>query len=530
MSLSSAPLSPTLRALLTSHGFVSASQVRQLSPSQLAAELGMDLLEALALLNALKPTPPHNHHQYSHHQPHRTQPSPAAAASSAALSSPSPPPAPPPLHAAIASVPPPPRSLFPSALSLFARRCGLQTENRGVGGGGGEGEEDGGGAAGGLSAASAAGVVSGVSASVFTLCQRLDGLLGDGVQLGELTEFCGAPGLGKTQLAVQLAVATSIPSSLGGVEGEAVYIDTEGSFVASRARDIAQGLQGHLDKLNRKRGSAAADASSPPHPRPSVESMLRGIHVFRVFDVVEQLSVVRHLPHFLSSHPRVRLLVIDSIAFHFRRGFEGDFSSRARLLANLAQQLLALAAKHRLAVVAINQVTTRIGGGGGGGGEAGIAADGGVGAGGVQQLSVGSGGGGGGVAGSDASASLAPALGESWSHSCTSRVLLFWKGTERWARIIKSPSRKQAACRYTITRDGIRDVKAAHNMNTTLTATAPQQQQQLQPHAQRGVERPSHPTPTALLHTAPSLDPPAAKRLAVAAFNTDPQTHQQQSP
>ena len=32
--------------------------------------------------------------------------------------------------------------------------------------------------------------------SIFTLCQKLDWLLGDGVRLSELTEFCGVPGVG----------------------------------------------------------------------------------------------------------------------------------------------------------------------------------------------------------------------------------------------------------------------------------------------------------------------------------------------
>ena len=506
MSLSSAPLSPSLRLLLSSHGFVSASQVRQLSPSQLAAELSIPLLDALALLTALKPPqtspspqPPGNQH-----------PPALAVPSHDALTSPPPPPA------SASQLLPSPAAAFPTALSLFARRCGVWTEGGGAGGGaaGAAGEAG--------DAAVNGGVVPGgrVASSVFTLCQRLDGLLGDGVQLGELTEFCGAPGLGKTQLAVQLAVATSIPAALGGVEGEAVYIDTEGSFVASRARDIAQGLQSHLDKLSRKRGSGGAAAAELSTP--SVESMLRGIYVFRVFDVVEQLSVIRCLPHFLATHPQVRLLVVDSIAFHFRRGFDGDFSSRARLLASLAQQLLQLAARHQLAVVAINQVTTRIGGGGGEGTA--LAADGGGGSGGLGV----SGAAGGGVLLGDASASLAPALGESWSHACTSRVLLFWKGSERWARIIKSPSRKQAACRYTISRDGIRDVRA----HTTTPAHSSSTAQQQPPHVHKAVEQPSSSSPlsTALLHSTPPLEPPPAKRLAVQLSTPTPPQLQPSAP
>lgn len=36
--------------------------------------------------------------------------------------------------------------------------------------------------------------------SIVTFSAGIDGMLGGGVALGKLTEFCGAPGLGKTQI------------------------------------------------------------------------------------------------------------------------------------------------------------------------------------------------------------------------------------------------------------------------------------------------------------------------------------------
>lgn len=35
---------------------------------------------------------------------------------------------------------------------------------------------------------------------VVTFCERLDDMLGGGVPTGKITEFCGAPGIGKTQI------------------------------------------------------------------------------------------------------------------------------------------------------------------------------------------------------------------------------------------------------------------------------------------------------------------------------------------
>jgi hypothetical protein len=39
-------------------------------------------------------------------------------------------------------------------------------------------------------------------------------------------------------------------------------------------------------------------------------------------------------------------------------------------------------------------------------------------------------------------ATLVPALGESWSHACTHRVMLSWRGGQRVAHLCKSPSRQ----------------------------------------------------------------------------------------
>ncbi len=44
---------------------------------------------------------------------------------------------------------------------------------------------------------------------------------------------------GKTQICMQLCVNTQIPEALGGLGGQAVYIDTEGSFMSKRVIEIA---------------------------------------------------------------------------------------------------------------------------------------------------------------------------------------------------------------------------------------------------------------------------------------------------
>ena len=61
-----------------------------------------------------------------------------------------------------------------------------------------------------------------------------------GIPIGKMTEICGAAGVGKTQISMQLCVNVQVPQALDGLEGQAVYIDTEGSFMSNRVIEIAR--------------------------------------------------------------------------------------------------------------------------------------------------------------------------------------------------------------------------------------------------------------------------------------------------
>lgn len=137
------------------------------------------------------------------------------------------------------------------------------------------------------------------------------------------------------------------------------------------------------------------------------------------------------------------MIVMDSVAFHFRHGASSvDFAKRARLLSAMSQKLNELANKQALAVVLLNQMTTKVGSGNG--------------------------------------SRLVPALGESWAHAASHRVQLYWApslnnashdsnasdvaGTyanvDRAASLIKSSCRpSDVVARYTVTGLGVRDVR-----------------------------------------------------------------------
>lgn len=194
--------------------------------------------------------------------------------------------------------------------------------------------------------------------------------------------------------------------------------DTEGSFVVERVAEIANAT---IEFLSEKVSNHF-----------SLEYILGSIHYYRIHDYVEQIALVNILPNILQQNPKIKLIVIDSITFHFRHDFD-DFKLRSRLLSSMAQSLSSVATQFDTAVcffkilvfltpfvqvVVMNQMTTKFGQG--------------------QE------------------SELIPALGEGWGHCCSNRIILSWKDGTRYATLQKSSSKKQDSVPYKVTQDGIR--------------------------------------------------------------------------
>jgi len=260
------------------------------------------------------------------------------------------------------------------------------------------------------------------SGSIVTFCEKFDDMLGGGVPIGKITEFCGAPGIGKTQIGMQLAVDVQIPDEFGGLNGEAIYIDTEGSFIVERVVDIAEAAIKHMTHIIQSSDTdeTERDLQNEALKKFHVRSILSKIYVYRCHDYMQLIALSHVLPEFLMEHTKVKLIVVDSIAFHFRHDFE-DLALRTRLLNGLAQSFIKMAYEKQLAVVFMNQMTTRVK---------------------TSQLGQ---------------SHLIPALGESWGHASTIRIVLYWEDNQRFANLYKSPSRQQMTVPFQITTDGVRD-------------------------------------------------------------------------
>jgi hypothetical protein len=86
----------------------------------------------------------------------------------------------------------------------------------------------------------------------------------------------------------------------------------------ARVAEIAQATVEYLNSIADTEEKASAMESF------TIESVLSGIEYYRVHDHIEQIALVMQLPELIEEHnlanPHypVGLVVIDSIAFHFR--------------------------------------------------------------------------------------------------------------------------------------------------------------------------------------------------------------------
>jgi RAD51-like protein 2 len=292
---------------------------------------------------------------------------------------------------------------------------------------------------------------------IVSFCQPIDRLLGGGLPLSELTEIVGLPGSGKTQLAMQLCVDARLPARQGGVEGCAVVIDSEGSWGgagAERLHNMAGALVDHVALNVRRRADAkrarememgAPDPSTEEPLLPewfTPESIMEGIHIFRVHDEAAQTATTYSLPRFLMEQEEkgipVKIIVIDSLAFHYRATASANRIGRNKNnsvahtynLTRMATFLSQLASEFEVAVLVMNHMTTRLDR-------------------------------------SSGNMKIVPALGESWAHSVTSRILIdFYRrvgkdvveGMEeaRTCTLVKSPHKPPGTALFIITEKGIR--------------------------------------------------------------------------
>lgn len=234
---------------------------------------------------------------------------------------------------------------------------------------------------------------------ITTSSQQLDEILGGGITVGALTEFSGAFATGKTQLAFQLCINVQRPLEEGGLEGKALFIDTENTFSPARVAEMSY--------------------SFTEDPK----IFLKNIFVSRAYNADHQIQIVQKADRLIESN-NIRLVIVDSMASHFRAEFPGkdNLPRRQQMLMAHAETLQRLAESYELAIMTTNQILS-------------------------NPDSIFSG-----------TSSLEPALGFAWGHRPTHRILLRKsRGTIRIARVFDSPELAEREAVFHITPQGIRD-------------------------------------------------------------------------
>ncbi|MGC9309889.1 MAG: DNA repair and recombination protein RadA, partial [Candidatus Nanoarchaeia archaeon] len=137
-----------------------------------------------------------------------------------------------------------------------------------------------------------------------------------------------------TQLALSLAVTVQLPKDKGGVNGKAVYIDTEGTFRPERVRQFAEGLGANSDKV------------------------LKNIFVARAFNSDHQILLLDKIAEMIKDGEPIKLLIVDSLTAHFRAEYSGrgQLADRQQRLNRYLHQMMRLADQYNIAVYVTNQV------------------------------------------------------------------------------------------------------------------------------------------------------------------------------
>jgi len=199
--------------------------------------------------------------------------------------------------------------------------------------------------------------------------EEVDELLGGGVETQSITEVYGEFGAGKSQVTHQLSVTVQLPAEHGGLEGSAIFIDSEDTFRPERIEQMVNGLDDEtieatmvLHGVVEEEGDA--DAGDETLVKELVESVLDKIHVAKAFNSNHQILLAEKAQEIASESQDdefpVRLLTVDSLTAHFRAEYvgRGELAERQQKLNKHLHDLMRVGDLNNTAVVVTNQVAS----------------------------------------------------------------------------------------------------------------------------------------------------------------------------
>ena len=168
---------------------------------------------------------------------------------------------------------------------------------------------------------------------ISTGTNSLDTLFDGGIETQALTEVYGEFGCGKTQFCFTMCVLVQKPKEEGGLEGGALYIDTENTFRPERIVTIAK-----------------ANEMDP-------EKVLDNIIVARAYNSAHQTLILEEVGPVIREN-NIKLIIVDSAVGLFRAEYlgRGTLSVRQQKLNHFVHLLVRIAETYNIAALATNQV------------------------------------------------------------------------------------------------------------------------------------------------------------------------------
>ena len=191
---------------------------------------------------------------------------------------------------------------------------------------------------------------------------ELDDLLAGGIETQSITEFYGEYSSGKSQVTHQLSVNVQLPEEYGGVDGRAVFVDSEDTFRPERIDEMVRGLDEETLQATLDHRGIGGQPNDEAAMQQLVQSFLDRIHVAKAFNSNHQILLAEKAQeiakeHADDDHP-VRLVCVDSLTAHFRAEYvgRGELSNRQQKLNQHLHDLEKIGSLYNAAVVVTNQV------------------------------------------------------------------------------------------------------------------------------------------------------------------------------
>ncbi len=192
----------------------------------------------------------------------------------------------------------------------------------------------------------------------------VDELLGGGVETQSITEVYGEFGSGKSQVTHQLTVNVQLPREHGGLEGSAIFIDSEDTFRPERIDQMVRGLDDEVIAATMELHGVEGEPDDEAALEALVEVMLDNIHVAKAFNSNHQILLAEKANELAADAADdefpVRVLCVDSLTAHFRAEYvgRGTLAERQQKLNKHLHDLMRIGDLHNVAIAVTNQVAS----------------------------------------------------------------------------------------------------------------------------------------------------------------------------